>query len=312
MPCQPAISTISLGQSGRYSIHMKLAACTYYNFKAIELFYDDLDALARSKSAQPTRDDLLMAAREIRAICDSLQIRVLSLQPLQFYKGLVDRRERDRIAYEVVPLWMDILDIVGGDTILIAFNYLPEDPTAGYSPIANDFEVIAGDLRLLTTMGAARFPPVKFEYEALAWGTYINTWEASWDIVQRVDRPNFGLVIVTFNITGMVYADPSVAGGRNGPQAVANLHQSLQRLATKLNLEKLFVVQMADAEKLSEALKPGYPFYVPGQPSRMSWSRAARQFLCEEDRGGYLPVLDVLRTVVNMGWSGWLAYEVFS
>ncbi|KAG2411505.1 hypothetical protein HFD88_009061 [Aspergillus terreus] len=161
-------------------------------------------------------------------------------------------------------------------------------------------------------MGGARFPPIKFAYEALAWGTYISTWEASWDIVPQVDLPNFGLAIDTFKITGMVYADPSVAGGRNGPQAEANLRQSLHRLATRVNLEKLFVVQMADAEKLSEVLKPSHAVYMPGQPSRMSWSRAARLFFCEEDRGGYLPVLDVLHTVVNMGWSVWLAYEVFS
>jgi 4-hydroxyphenylpyruvate dioxygenase len=314
MPCQPAISTISLGQSGRYSIHQKLAACAHYNFKAIELFYDDLEALARSQSklAQPTRDDLLGAAREIRAVCDSLKIRVLNLQPLRFYEGLADRRERNRIAYEVIPLWMDILAIVGGDTILIASNFLPTDPTNGYSPIVGDFEIIASDLRLLATLGAARFPPVKFAYEALAWGTYINTWEASWDIVQMVDLPNFGLAIDTFNIAGAVYADPGAVGGRNGPQAEANLRQSLDRLATRVNPEKVFVVQMADGEQLAEALKPGHPFYVPGQPSRMSWSRNARLFLCEEDRGGYLPVLDVLRTVVKMGWSGWMAYEIFS
>jgi hypothetical protein len=150
---------------------------------------------------------------------------------------------------------MDILDIVGGDTILIASNYLPEDTTAGYSLIAGDFEIIARDLHLLATMGGARFPPIKFAYEALAWGTYISTWEASWDIVPQVDLPNFGLAIDTFRITGMVYADPSVAGGRNGPQAEANLRQFLHRLATRVDLGKLFVVQMAHAEKLSERTK---------------------------------------------------------
>ncbi|GFF50575.1 3-dehydroshikimate dehydratase [Aspergillus udagawae] len=203
MSCQPAIATVSLGQSGRYTIHQKLSACANNGFKAIELFYDDLEALASSlsRSTRPTRDDLLNAARQIRALCDVLQIRILNL------------RERDRIAYGVIPIWMDILDILGSDTILIASNFLQPDLSTGKSPLSGDFNVIADDLRLLATLGAARSPPIKFAYEALAWGTYISTWEASWDIVQRVNMPNSGLAIDTFNIAGAVYADPGAVGG---------------------------------------------------------------------------------------------------
>ncbi|KAG2413138.1 hypothetical protein HFD88_002327 [Aspergillus terreus] len=314
MSCQPAITTVSLGQSGRYTIHHKLFACAKNGFKAVELFYDDLEALAcsHSKLVQPTRNELLSAARQIRALCDILQIRILNLQPLRFYEGLVDRRERDRIANRVIPTWMDILEILGSDTILIASNFLPPDSSTGKNLLSGDVNIIADDLRLLATLGAARSPPVKFAYEALAWGTFINTWEASWDIVQRVNLPNFGLAIDTFNIAGAVYADPSAVGGRNGPDAGAILRQSLNRLASTVEVEKIFIVQMADAEQLAETLEPGHPFYVPGQPSRMSWSRNARLFLCEQDRGGYLPVLEVLQTVVNMGWTGWMSYEVFS
>jgi hypothetical protein len=98
MTCQPAITTVSLGQSARYTIHQKLSACANNGFKAAELFYDDLEALASSHSrlTQPTRDELLSAARQIRALCDVLQIRILNLQPLRFYEGLIDRRRRER------------------------------------------------------------------------------------------------------------------------------------------------------------------------------------------------------------------------
>ncbi|KAF4219102.1 hypothetical protein CNMCM8980_010051 [Aspergillus fumigatiaffinis] len=69
MSCQPAITTVSVGQSARYTIHQKLSACANNGFKAAELFYDDLEALASSHSrlTQPTRDELLSAARQIRA-----------------------------------------------------------------------------------------------------------------------------------------------------------------------------------------------------------------------------------------------------
>lgn len=314
MSCQPAITTVSLGESGRYSIHQKLFACARHGFKAIELFYDDLEALACSQStlSQPTRDDLLLAARQIRVCCDLLGIQVLNLQPLRFYEGLVDRHEHHRIVYEVIPTWMDIVDILGCNTILIASNFLPPDPITGNSSTTGDIRVIVDDLQLLATIGAARSPYVKFAYEALAWGTHINTWEASWDVVQQVNMSNFGLAVDTFNIAAAVYADPAVVGGRNGPHADANMQQSLRRLANIVDVDKIFIVQMADGERLDKVLEPGHPFHVPGQPPRMSWSRNARLFLCEDDRGGYLPVLQVLKTLLKMGWSGWMAYELFS
>lgn len=40
----------------------------------------------------------------------------------------------------------------------------------------------------------------------------------------------------------------------------------------------------------------------------MSWSRNARFLLCE---GGYLPVLEIVRLMVGLGWQGWMTYEVF-
>ncbi|KAA8644645.1 uncharacterized protein ATNIH1004_008851 [Aspergillus tanneri] len=79
-----------------------------------------------------------------------------------------------------------------------------------------------------------------------------------------------------------------------------------------LVLSKLFIVQMADAEPLVTPLRPGHPLYVAGQPPRMSWSRNARHFLCEGYRGGYLPVVEILRALLDLGWEGWLSYEIFS
>lgn len=131
--------------------------------------------------------------------------------------------------------------------------------------------------------------------------------------MQRVNRLNFGIAIDTFNIAARVFADPAAIDGRcNGSQADFNLRQSLYHLETTLDVSKLFVVQIADGERLVEPLHIGHPFYVEGQPTRMSWSRNARLFLCEEDRGGYLSVLEVLRAILCMGWSGWMAYEIFS
>lgn len=314
MQCKPAIATISLGQCGLFSIQEKLYRASEYGFRAVELFYDDLEALARSQSSSPTpsRADLVAAAAQVRALCDHLHIQVLNLQPLRFYEGLADRDARDQILNDVIPLWLDLLHILGGDTILIASNFLPPDPETGKPRTIGDLNIIVGDLREIAMRGAARSPPVKFAYEALAWGTHIDTWEKAWDIVQQVALPNFGLAVDTFNIAAAIYADPEAEDGRTGPSAIQNLHESLHRLVTTVDVTRLFIVQVADGERLAEPLRPGHPFHVPELPARMCWSRNARLFLCEEDRGGYLPVIEIVQAVLDMGWSGWLAYEVFS
>jgi 4-hydroxyphenylpyruvate dioxygenase len=43
----------------------------------------------------------------------------------------------------------------------------------------------------------------------------------------------------------------------------------------------------------------------------MNWSRNARLFAFEE--GGYLPVMDVLRTIIEgLRYTGWVSMELFS
>lgn len=315
MQCKPAITTISLGQSNLFPIQDKLAQAARCGFKAIELFYDDLEALARKRCPEreePRRPELLWAAREIRLLCDKLDLNILNLQPFRFFEGLVDRGARDRILTQTVPIWIEALNILGADTILVPSNFLPPNPKTGAARTVGDIDTIVGDLRELAEIGGRQSPPVRFAYEALAWGTHVSTWEVSWEVVQAVDRPNFGLAIDTFNIAAAIYADPTSRDGTTGRTALANLRASLDRLESKLDLDKLFIVQIADGEKLDQPLSPGHAFYVPGQPERMSWSRNARLFLCEDHRGGYLPVLEVVQRLLEMGWHGWLAFEVFS
>jgi len=68
-----------------------------------------------------------------------------------------------------------------------------------------------------------------------------------------------------------------------------------------------------DAEKLDEPLIKGHPFYAVEQPARMSWSRNCRLFYGEQDRGAYLPVRQILQTIVDtLGYRGWLSAELFN
>ena len=80
-------------------------------------------------------------------------------------------------------------------------------------------------------------------YEALAWSTYVNTYERSWDIVRTADHPALGLCIDSFHILSRG-SDP--AGIRDIPG------------------EKLFFLQLADAPSMDMDL--------------LQWSRHYRLF----------------------------------
>ncbi|CAG8254175.1 unnamed protein product [Penicillium salamii] len=60
-------------------------------------------------------------------------------------------------------------------------------------------------------------------------------------------------------------------------------------------------------------LVEGHEFHVDGQSPRINWSRNARLFMYEEAQGGYLPVEEVVRVVVEeLGYKGWMSLELFS
>lgn len=131
-------------------------------------------------------------------------------------------------------------------------------------------------------------------------------------MVKGVDRDNFGVCLDTFNIAGREFADPASPTG-----IVQNAHtafrQSLERMVQTIDPQKVFYIQIVDAERLAAPLVEGHEFYVEGQKPRMSWSRNCRLFLGEQDRGGYLPVLDVVSTICEgLGFEGWVSFELFN
>jgi 4-hydroxyphenylpyruvate dioxygenase len=92
--------------------------------------------------------------------------------------------------------------------------------------------------------------------------------------------------------------------------------ESLRGLVREVDVRKVFYVQAGDAERLSRPLDKEHFFFVEGQKARMSWSRNARLFTCEEERGGYLPIADVLKAICDekegLGYKGWISMEIFN
>ncbi|KAL4917610.1 xylose isomerase-like protein [Aspergillus aurantiobrunneus] len=307
---QIAIPTMSLSRPGLHPLDDKLRTAAHHGFQGIELFIDDLAHLASTSF----NNSLPLAASHISALAASLNLSIICLQPFSFYEGLLDRSQTTTLLTQKLPLWFSLARILNTTLIQIPANFLPNDPVTNQPRTSGDKALIVADLQTIADLGAPH--GFRFVYEALCWSSHINTWQASWDIVQRVNRPNFGLCLDTFNIAGRIYADPAAVSGKtpDAESAVADSMSTLRSaiMSGELDMQKIFYVQLVDGERLAAPLDEDHEFHVPGQPARMSWSRNARLFPCEEDRGGYLPVLEIARVFFECGFDGWVSLELFS
>lgn len=311
---RPALLSASLGRAWLHDFDNKARQAAKYGFEGVEVFYEDIEYLAKklahkpgNDSGPPNTEELLAAAEHIRQLFDTLGLETIALQPFLFYEGLLDRVEHDRLVNEKLQIWLRLAKVLGTDIIQIPANFLPAVKLTG------SIDIIVGDMVEISDLGLQQQPPIRFAYESLCWSTHVDTWEASWEVVERVNRPNFGLCLDTFNIAGRVWGDPAAPDGKTR-NADADLEASLQRLGSTVGLlEKVFFIQVVDAEKMSTPLVKGHPFHVDGNPPRMNWSRNARAFMYESERGAYLPVEKVTRALIErLGYKGWVSMELFS
>ncbi|KAJ5623736.1 hypothetical protein N7510_000045 [Penicillium lagena] len=305
---KPAIATVSLGAAHLHPLTAKIDAAAKNGQQGLELFHDDLAQLAKtlccqSSCAVPDRSDReyeIDAAHAIRDLCAQRDLQVLALQPFRHYEGLIDpARHAERI--DEFKHWVKLAKILGDNLfILIPSSFLDA------SEITGDRDRLAADLAEAADLAC----PVRVAYEALAWGTHINTWEDSWDLVRRANRPNLGICLDTFNIAARLWADPTSATGRQPASADKELQESMDRLVREVDPDRVMIVQLADGERVDPKV---HFLQAPGMLKLLAWSRNARLFPCEEERGGYLPIRDVADACLNrLGYSGWVSMEVFS
>lgn len=313
--CRPAISSMSLGRAyaGHNLLH-KFQCAADYGFQGIEIFYEDLETFAKDQSANRSltqEQSLLEAAKIVKNSCDDLNLTIVGLQPFLFYEGLKDRNEHEKLI-EKLHHWFAIVKALGTDIIQIPTQFRQDDDVTG------DIDVIVSDLREVADLGLKEDPPVKFAYESLAWGRFIDTWEGAWDVVRKIDRWNFGTCLDTFNILGKIWADPAREGGMVEGDAWKVLDQSMKRMLSEVDVRKIWYIQVVGAERMKTPLVEGHEWYSKDQPSRMSWSRNARLFYGEGGRGQYLPIENVARVLLDpvekggLGFSGWVSMELFS
>ncbi|ERS96125.1 hypothetical protein HMPREF1624_07661 [Sporothrix schenckii ATCC 58251] len=315
MDCKLAISSMSLGRCfAGHSFEHKLDMARKYGYLGIEVFYEDLVDVAHTldtnatnnagDAATPSAESHLAAARWIRAQCQQRGLAVISLQPFMHYEDLRDRAEHAR-RIEEWRLWLGMAQALGTDLVLVPSTFLPADQLLAGGAVQGR----AADLAELADLAAAVH--IRVCYESLCWGTYASTWEDSWAVVDAANRRNLGLCLDTFNIAGAIYADPAAPSGK-AVDAEAAVAASMARLQATVPRERVFLVQLVDAERLDAPLGPGHVLYNAEQPSRMTWSRNCRLFYGEEK--AYLPVLQIARTIFHgLGYShDWVSLELFN
>lgn len=147
-------------------------------------------------------------------------------------------------------------------------------------------------------------------YENWCWATHAPNWEDVWQIVKKADRPNIGLCLDTFQSAGGEWGDPTSGDGLVKANSKNELDQawmaSLKRLSTTVPPQKIYLLQISDAYRMNPAIKDKTS--EDGLRPRGQWSHDYRPLPYD---GGYLPIVDFARAVLETGFRGWFSMEVF-
>lgn len=243
-PLRKTIATVCL--SG--TLEDKLVAVHHAGFDGIELFEPDLVA----STSTPT---------QIRQRCGELGLSIELYQPFRD----LDSTDPEQFERNLARLEskFDVMDELGVNLILVCSN-ASEDAVANIDELASQMRV-AGAL--------AERRGKRIAYEALAWGTAINLWKQSWDVVERADHPAVGLCLDSFHILSRSRALPDFE---------------------KVPAHKIFFLQLADAPHKNMDV--------------LQWSRHYRLFPGE----GSFDLVQFTGAVLNAGYGGPLSLEVFN
>lgn len=183
-------------------------------------------------------------------------------QNLRNYEGMPEeqRRTKNQIAEQLFSQ----AQLLGTDTLVLCSNTTPES--------SGDEERIVDDLRALGDM-AARYGK-RVAWEAICWGRWVKDYRHAWEIVQKVDHPNIGLVLDCFHVfaLGLPVAD-----------------------VTRISASKIFMVEICDLPK------GNFPDFI-------ELSRGYRMVPGE----GHCAVPDFVHAVRETGYNGILSVEIFN
>jgi 4-hydroxyphenylpyruvate dioxygenase len=237
------IATVSIPGSFRE----KISAISNAGFDAIELFEPDLTAsgLAPGDAAGLVRDH-------------GLEIAIL--QPFRDFEGRPDQYRN--AAFDEAERKFDLMRELGTDLLLVCSAVAPE-----YS---GELNRIVEDFSRLGDMAAAR--NIRVGYEALAWGTHVRDVAQAWELVQKCNHPNVGIILDSFHTL---------------------LRQNDTDFIREIPGDRIFFLQIADAPliKMDVQQLSRHHRTIPGK--------------------GDLNIESVVRAVLSTGYDGPLSLEIF-
>lgn len=293
-PNKWAVASVSLGKHSSHSLERKLQAAKDNHFSGIELVYNDL--LVHAKGHDQA---LIESVRQIRNLCRTLSLEILTLNPFKNFEGNLDLPLRDRLA--TAEKWFEVAVAVGTDIVQMPSQFL--DHSTG------DEAVLVPELRALADAAAAH--GLRIAYEAVAFARHNALWQDSVRIVEAVDRPNFGLCLDSFHIHARIWGDACSFEGIL-PNAAKDLDKSMKDFLQQCPRERIFYIQLSDASRLDPPMTDDSPLLdgLEVRDPRLAWSRSLRPFPLEAP--GYFPVAEIARTwLVDYGWEGWVSLEGF-
>ncbi len=225
----------------------KISAIGKAGFDAIELFEPDLRSFSGSvhDAATLVRDHGLDVA---------------VFQPFRDFEG---RPDGDRAtAFEEAERKFDVMQELGTSLLLVCSSVAPNS--------LGDIDRIVEDFYRLADRAAAR--GLRVGYEALAWGRHVKDVSQAWDVVQKCNQPNLGLVIDSFH---------------------ALVRKNDTEIIHQIPGERIFFLQIADAPVLDMDTL---------QLSRLHRKRPG---------DGGLDVDSVVRAVLSTNYRGPASLEIF-
>ncbi|OZC46000.1 dehydroshikimate dehydratase [Rhodococcus sp. 06-621-2] len=239
-----SVATVSL--SG--SLREKMTAIADAGFDGFEVFEADLIASPFSPS------DIAKQAADLGLSVDLYQ-------PFRDLDSADDRRYQRNLGR--LQRKFDVMEQLGCDLLLVCSSPLP-------GAVTEDERLVE---QLLGAADIAQERGMRLAYEALAWGTHVNTYRHAWDVVRRADHDALGTCLDSFHI--LSHGDD--------PAGISDIPG-----------EKIFFLQLADAPRLKMDV--------------LQWSRHHR---CFPGQGNFdLPEFG--SRVVDSGYAGPWSLEIFN
>jgi 4-hydroxyphenylpyruvate dioxygenase len=254
-----AIASMSLGRAAHHDLETKLSAAASAGFKGVEAFYEDIKLPARAMPGN-FEENLLESAAVFRGLCDKYSLHIVVLQPFKNYDGLRSpQRHREKI--EKLRSWIKMAKVLRTDLIQIP-SMFHQDPAVA----TGDEDSIVSDLREVAEIGAKE--GIRFAYEVMAWGAHTDRWQDGWRITRKVDRENFGMCLDTYHILALTWGDCLTESGmRNG--ADERFRKDWEEFVSEVPVEKVYYVQLSDAQKLSPPLSESHEWWDPKMKPNM-------------------------------------------